>query len=150
MERSSLSPSEAQAALDSAAAVRAKIAEVGVCPPWRHAAFGAVMSLLIFGAGEPLAWQTASLVIAMGLVALIVSWDRRRYGVFVNGYRKGKTRRAIALLVVGLAGLLVWQIHLREEHAAAWVPFAIAGLTFCFATAGSVWWASLFRQEMGA
>jgi len=50
MDRTSVSPSEAQAALDSAAAVRAKIAEVGVCPPWRHAAFGAVMALLILGA----------------------------------------------------------------------------------------------------
>ena len=45
MTRETMSPAEARAALDSAAAARAQIAALGLCPPWRHAAFGAVMGL---------------------------------------------------------------------------------------------------------
>ena len=52
MTRDSLSPAEARAALDSAGAARAHLATLGMCPPWRHGAFGAVMALLIATSGR--------------------------------------------------------------------------------------------------
>jgi hypothetical protein len=145
-----LNPDEARAALDRVAATRARIAEFGVCPPWRHAAFGAVMGLMILGAGLSIAWQMATLVLAMGATALIVIWDRRRYGMFINGYRRGATLPLTVLLLIAMGGLLVWQVHMRERHAPEWVTFAIAGLAFAVGTGASVWWASIFRREMGA
>lgn len=150
MNRPTMSPAEARAALDSAAEARARIAALGLCPPWRHAAFGAVMALLILGLGFPIAVQSACMVVAMAGVGVIAAYDRRRYGMFVNGYRKGATRRVIAVLLAVLLALLVVQIRLREQGAETWVPFAVAAVAFAAATACSVWWARVFRRELGA
>lgn len=148
MTRETMSPAEARAALDSAGAARAQLAALGTCPPWRHAAFGAVMGLLILGLGFPIGVQTACMCLAMGLMVVIVVYDRRRYGVFINGYRRGATRPVVAVLLVAMMTLIVVQIHLREEGVENWVPFAVAGVAFVVAVIGSVWWARVFRQEM--
>jgi hypothetical protein len=144
-----MSPAEARAALDSIGATRAQIAAIGLCPPWRHAAFGAVMSLLILGLGFPLGIQVACLCLAMGLMVLIVVHDRRRYGMFINGYRRGATRPVTAALLVAMLSLIVVQIRLREQGVETWVPIAVAGAAFVVAVAGSVWWSRVFRREMG-
>jgi hypothetical protein len=141
---------QARAALDSVTATRARIAEVGVCPPWRHAAFGAVMALLILGAGLPLAVQSASLVLAMAATVWLVRWDRRRYGYSIYGYRKGATRPLTFALLFAMLGLLVLQIYLREHGVGLWVPFVVAAVAFAIGVAASVAWARIFRREMGA
>jgi hypothetical protein len=147
MNRETMSPVEARAALDKVGAARARIADVGLCPPWRHAAFGAVMSLLILGLGFPLAVQVACLCLAMGLMALIVVHDRRRYGMFINGYRRGATRPVTAALLVAMMALIVVQIRLREQSVETWVPIVVASVAFIVAVGGSVWWARVFRRE---
>ena len=149
MTRETMSPAEARAALDSIGATRAQIAAIGLCPAWRHAAFGAVMSLLILGLGFPLGIQVACLCLAMGLMVLIVVHDRRRYGMFINGYRRGATRPVTAALLVAMLSLIVVQIRLREQGVETWVPIAVAGAAFVVAVAGSVWWSRVFRREMG-
>ena len=150
MIKQTMSPAEARAALDSAAAARAQIAALGLCPPWRHAAFGAVMSLLILGLGFPLGIQVACLCLAMGLMVVIVVHDRRRYGMFINGYRRGATRPVVAALLVAMMALMVVQVYLREQGVETWVPIAVAGVAFVVAVAGSVGWARVFRRELGA
>ena len=150
MIRETMSPAEAREALDSVGATRAQIAAVGLCPPWRHAAFGAVMSLLILGLGFPLGVQVACLCLAMGLMVVIVVHDRRRYGMFINGYRRGATRPVTAALLASMMALIVVQIRLREQGVETWVPVAVAGVAFVVAVAGSVWWARVFRRELGA
>jgi len=149
MIRETMSPAEAREALDSVGATRAQIAAVGLCPPWRHAAFGAVMSLLILGLGFPLGVQVACLCLAMGLMVVIVVHDRRRYGMFINGYRRGETRPVTAALLVAMMALIVVQIRLREQGVETWVPVAVAGVAFVVAVTGSVWWARAFRRELG-
>jgi hypothetical protein len=148
MMKETMSPAEARAALDSVGATRAQIAALGLCPPWRHAAFGAVMSLLILGLGFPLGIEVACLCLAMGGVALIAAYDRKRYGMFINGYRKGATRPVAAGLLVAMLGLIFLQIRLREQGVASWVPFAVAGVAFVAAVIGSVLWARVFRREL--
>jgi hypothetical protein len=144
-----MSPAEARAALDKVGATRAQIAAIGLCPPWRHAAFGAVMSLLILGLGFPLATQVACLCLAMGLMVLIVVHDRRRYGMFINGYRRGATLPVSGALLIAMLALIFVQIRLREQGVELWVPIAVAGVAFVVAVAGSVWWSRVFRREMG-
>jgi drug/metabolite transporter (DMT)-like permease len=141
-------PEEARAALASVSATRAQLAALGPCPPWRHAAFGVVMALLVGGAGFELPVQVACMVVALGGTAFIVSYDRRRYGVFINGYRRGATRPVIAVLLVAILALLVAQIYFRDHGAAPWVRFAIGALAFVVAVVGSVIWSRTFRREM--
>ncbi len=104
MNRETISPAEARAALDSAGAARAQLAALGNCPPWRHAAFGAVMGLLILGLGFPIGVQAACMCLAMGVMVVIVANDRRRYGVFINGYRRGADPSRDAAILLGMIG----------------------------------------------
>ena len=41
------SQEEARAALDNIGQTRAQLAGLATCPPWRHAAFGLVLAILI-------------------------------------------------------------------------------------------------------
>lgn len=139
---------EALDALETMRATQAKLASLGDCPPWRHAAFGGVMSLMILGAGFSLPLQIGLLVLSMGAMVLIVRSDRRRYGVFVNGYRKGATLPLTIVLLVVMLGLLVVQIVLKARGAPIWVPFAIAALAFVLGVGASLWWNRIFKREM--
>jgi hypothetical protein len=148
MNRNTMSAAEARAALDSTAAARAQIAALGLCPPWRHAAFGAVMSLLVGGLGFPIAVQMGCTVAALVGIAIIASYDRRRYGVFINGYRRGATRPVVAVLLLAILALMAVQIYFREHDGAPWIKFAVGAAAFVVAVAGSVWWGRAFRREM--
>ena len=150
MPRETISPADAREALDSVGATRAQLAALGMCPPWRHAAFGAVMALLVGGVGFELPVQVACSVIALGAIAAIASYDRRRYGVFINGYRKGATRPFTFALLAVMIGLIAVQIWLRDRGASDRVHLAIGIAGFLVGTGASVIWRRIFRCEMAA
>lgn len=140
---------EAAAALAGISGAERRLAEqFGPCSPWRHAAFGLVMALLVGGISLPLVLNAASMVAAMALAALLVHYDRRRCGVFINGYRQGKTLPLTLLLLGGLVLLLFAQAHAREAGLSAWARAGIAGLAFVYAVAGSVVWQRVFLAEL--
>ena len=142
---------EAAAALAGVSSAEHRLADqIGPCPPWRHAAFGGVMALLVGGASLPLLLQSTTVAVGMALVALIVHYDRRRYGVFINGYRRGKTLPLTLLLLGGVLLLLIAQIHAREAGLSAWTKAGITALTFLYAVAGSVVWQRVFVAELRA
>ena len=88
-----MNPIEARAALDSIDDVQRDLAlKATYCPPWRHAAFGAAMALLVLGQGFDIAIMAPLFAVAMLAVVLLVADYRRRYGLFINGYRKGRSR----------------------------------------------------------
>ena len=83
---------EARAALDAKAAAERQLAKAADCPPWRHALFGIVMAGLVATPALPLPLRLGALALILIMIAVIVQMDRRRMGMFVNGYRRGKTR----------------------------------------------------------
>lgn len=148
MNKKAMSQVEARAALDSTAAARAQIAALGMCPPWRHAAFGGIMGLLVGGIGFELPVQLTCTGLALVGIAAIASYDRRRYGVFINGYRKGATRPFTFALLAVMIGLMLVQIWLRERDAPGQLHFAIGLATALIGTGASVIWSRIFRREM--
>lgn len=148
MTHDSISPAEARAALNNIDATRAQLAAAGQCPPWRHAAFGAVMGLLVLGIGLSSHMQVAMLAFAMGGVAAIGASDRKRYGVFINGFRKGATWLPTAGLIVSMLALFVIQHRLSEAGVASWIPIAVAIVAAGVGALFSVWWNRVFRREM--
>jgi drug/metabolite transporter (DMT)-like permease len=92
--------------------------------------------------------QISCTVLALGGIAVVASYDRRRYGVFVNGYRRGATRPVVAVLLLAVLALMVLQIYFREHGAAPWVSFAVGAAAFVVAVTGSVQWSRAFRREM--
>jgi hypothetical protein len=141
--------SEAAAALAGVSGAEHRLADqIGPCPPWRHAAIGFVMALLVGGASLSFPMQTASLVVGMALVALIAQYDRRRYGVFINGYRRGKTLPLTLALLGGVLVLMFAAIHARDAGLSLWTKAGITALTFAYAVAGSVIWQRVFLAEL--
>ena len=148
MDHPDPTPDQARAALASAELARHRIAALGQCPPGRHAAFGAVMALLVTGAGLPLPWQVAAFVIAMAAIVWIKKWDEKRYGVFINGYRRGATLPFTILLLVAMLGFVFLQIRLRGDEVPLFVPLAVGLAAFFLGTGASVIWSRIFRREM--
>lgn len=140
---------EAAAALAGVSGAEQRLADqVGERSPGRHAAFGMVMALLIGGLAFPLPLQTASVAAAMGLVAVIVQYDRRRYGVFINGYRRGRTLPLTLAMLAGMLVLMVAEIYARREGLGDGLKVAIVAAAFALATAGSVAWKRVFLREL--
>ncbi len=144
-----MNPIEARAALDGIDdAQRALALKATYCPPWRHAAFGAIMGALVLGTGLGSLWQGLLLVAAMLGVVLLVADDRRRYGLFVNGYRKGRTLPVTLALLGTMLATMFGEIHAREAGLSLATKFGIAGIAFAVAVAASVVWSRVYRREL--
>lgn len=142
--------SEALAALDAKRAAEAQMARAANCPPWRHVVFGLLMGGLIASFAFEFAVRTAILVIVLACIPIIVRSDRRRMGMFINGYRRGKTRLVVAgilALWIPLYALSVYYGLGRNDHR---MPLLLGLVGFALATAGSVVWQRVFVREMGA
>lgn len=144
-----MNPIEAQSALDAMDDVQRDFALNGATYPlWRHAAFGAIMGALVLGQGFGLMVQLPLFALAMAAIAWLVADDRRRYGLFVNGYRKGKTLPVtLAMLVVVLAAMGA-EIHARFNDGSLALKLGIAGAAFLVAFGASLWWTRIYRREL--
>lgn len=148
MNDQSIGTEDARRALETMRATQAGLASLAACPPWRHAAFGAIMGLLVFSIALPQPWQVALFVIAMASVVLIVRGDRRRHGFFVNGYRRGATRPLTFSLLAVMLGLDALQVWLSMRSAPIWVSALVALTAFVGGVGASLWWSRIFRREM--
>lgn len=149
--RSAVQPSstEAAEALAAMRASQARLAEAANCPPARHLAFAGLIGGLI--ATPVLPMQYAILVEGMLLfgVGLVVRWDRRRTGMFINGYRRGRTRPlTFAMLAVVLA-LYMLGFWLVRDRGIWWAPLATGTVAAGFGYYASILWQRTFRREMG-
>lgn len=140
-------PEAAKQALAAMRGSRMQLAET-TTPASRHLAFAAMMGSIVLTPALPLPLRIA---VALGVVPAIVAvkrWDERRTGMFINGYRRGRTRWVVATI------LLVW---LAFYAAASWfgyvqgvlwpVPLLALAATGC-AYMGSIWWCRVFSREM--
>ncbi|WP_420607004.1 hypothetical protein [Novosphingopyxis sp.] len=139
---------DARAALDAVDDTRMKLADVAESPPWRHAAFGAVMAALVFSVSLPILFQGAVTAVAMAGVAVLAQGDRRRKGAFVNGWRVGKTLWVVLLILAVILGMMMLSVSTRGEPAPAPLAVLAAGGSFVGASVGSVIWKRVFRAEM--
>lgn len=148
MSDSNPNADEARAALEAMRSTQAQLASLADCPPWRHAAFGAVMGLLVLSMAFSQPLQAAMFVVAMAGVALIARNDRKRYGVFVNGYRAGATLPLTLGLLASMLGLIALQVWLKQAGAEVWWGVAVGAVAFGIGVGASLWWNRIFRREM--
>jgi hypothetical protein len=145
----STSSTDAAEALAAMRASQARLAVAAVCPPGRHLAFGAVMGCL---AATPALSTTNALVaeaVLVACIALIVRWDRRRTGMFINGYRAGKTRPITFTMLGVFLVLYLASFWLARDRGIYWAPIPIGVLTAGLAYYASTLWQRAFRRELG-
>lgn len=142
--------SEALSALAAKHQAEAQIAKAARCPPWRHAVFGLLMGALVATPAFGFAVRSAILVVILCCVALVIQSDRRRMGMFINGYRRGKTRVvAIATLLVELSlyGLSVYYGLALNIHS---TPLFLGLAAIPIGIVGSIIWQRVFARELAA
>lgn len=140
---------EASAALAAMQAAKARLATAADCPPERHFAFAAVMGALVANPIVPLPWRFVVLPFCLLAIALIVRWDRRRTGMFVNGYRRAATRiitfAMLAAVLACMAGSTVFALDRHDPWSAAVCAIIATSVSYV----GSLLWQRRFRREMG-
>lgn len=136
-------------ALALARQTRARMVERAASPVWYAPGYGLgcggiIASLALRG------WQgtVATLGSISFLVLLYLVW-RRRSGLGVSGYRRGRTLPVtIALLAAYLAALAVALIW-RDRPGYGWVPLAAGAVLAVVAAAASLAWDRAWRADIG-
>lgn len=145
MEQSSETAAQALAFIEQS---RVKLAAATETPPLRHAAFAALMGVLVASPAVPVPFRFLVLVAIFAAAAWIVRWDRRRMGLFVNGYRAGKTRWVSGALLVAVLPLYLIATWLTLDLAIWWAALPLGLVAAAMAYGGSVWWCRVFRREL--
>ena len=141
---------QARLALMAKGAAEQDLARLATCPPWRHAVFAGMMAALVATPAVPLALRFVLLALIFAAIALVVQSDRRRLGVFVNGYRRGKTR-LVALPMLALILLLyAASCYFALNRGQPRISLALAAASFVIGYIGSMIWQRVFVRELGA
>lgn len=141
---------QARIALAAKSDTQRQLAAASVCPPWRHAAFGLLMGTLVAtpAFATPVKYALFGLIL-LALVIIIRS-DRKRMGMFINGYRRGKTRIvafAMVAIDLGLYWFAVYRAVALHDHRTA---LLLAPIAFAISWLGSVIWQRVFVSELAA
>ena len=141
---------EARSALDAKQFAEAQMARAATCPPWRHAVFGLMMGGLVASPAFDMPIRMSILVILLALIPIIIQSDRKRMGMFINGYRRGKTRIvALGVLAVELSLYGVAVVRGLDHHDRV-TPLLLGVLGAVIGIFGSMLWQRVFVREMGA
>ena len=120
---------EAAAALSAMQASRDNLAAIAAasCPPARHLAFAGLMGGMVASQAAPGSLVMVCEALLLVGVALVVMWDRRRTGMFINGYRAGPTRPlTLSLLAFTLSTLALCDWLKFERGAPRVFPRALS------------------------
>ena len=145
-----IDPFEARAALASVDDATRQIARTMDVPLWRHLAFGLIEALLVGSQALVLPFSGALFVLAMAGVALIARYDRKRYGVFVNGFRRGATLPITLATVAVLIVLVLAEMQARVHGLSDWTLVALPVLGFVITAGFSIAWQHIYRRDLTA
>jgi hypothetical protein len=140
--------SEARDALAAAEGAQARLATTMHCPPWRHAVFGGLFFALIGSIAVSSAAQFATLPFIVIALIVIMRTDRRRMGLFVNGYRRGATLPVTLGYVAVMTAFVAAAMALRVNDAGLLAKFGLAALAFALGLAFSVVWQRVYVREL--
>jgi hypothetical protein len=141
---------EASRALAAKGAAEQNLARLALCPPWRHAAFAAIMAALVAAPAVSVPVRFAVLAAIFVAIGLIVRSDRRRLGVFINGYRRGKTRLVTFPMLVAILSLYVASYYFGDTEGRPAISLALGVVAFGIGYVGSTIWQRVFVRELGA
>ena len=141
---------DAASALEAKKNAEAQMARAATCPPWRHAVFGLLMGGLVATPAFAMPIRTSMLVLILACSPIIIHSDRKRMGMFINGYRRGKTRIvAIGVLIVELT-LYTFAVIRGLDHHDQVTPLVLGAVGVVIGILGSMLWQRVFVREMSA
>lgn len=142
-----VTPADARAALADLDNSRAELATSMDAPFVRHLVYALIMSVLVLAITSS-KFQAFTAIGVLGIV-MIMQWDRKRYGVFINGYRAGKTLSVTIAQLVVLLGAIFAALWGRGNDQ-AWAGYVAVAVTFVASLGASYIWQAVYKREMGA
>jgi len=139
---------EAAAALAEVSRTEEKLAQRAHWPFHRHAMFGLAEGLLVAGIAQPTAMMGGMIAVAMALLVVCVTEDRRRHGMFISGWQGKSTRLVTLALFVFLLAMLAASAAVRDGESVQPLGYLIGAVAFAVCTAGSLLWQKLYRAEL--
>ena len=137
-------------ALEDARTAQAGLAERVNCPPHMRVAFGLIMGALIAAQAAPSSVAIGVTAACLGAVVLMIRAIRRRTGIFVNGYRRGRTRWVALGLLAIVESALAFSLWLKLAHHLVWAPLAAGAAVTVIAIAASFLWQAAYRADLSA
>jgi hypothetical protein len=140
---------EAASALDAKRQAEVQMAKAATCPPWRHAVFGLLMGALVASPGFDTVPRFAILVAILACIPVIIHSDRKRTGMFINGYRRGKTRLVVVAILAVELSIYAFSAYRGIELHDHVTPLLLGVVGVVIGIAGSLLWQRVFVREMG-
>ncbi len=141
-----LDPAEALASVHD---TRTALADRLVTPGWYNPVLGLAMGVLFMSYASHSVWVIvpAEVAFVATMTALVTAY-RRINGVWLNGYRKGRTRRATVTMTLALAVLAAVAGALDAGLHQRWGWIAAGMLTVPLVTVCGSWFDRLLREEL--
>lgn len=141
---------QAEQALAAKDDIERQLAKAATCPPWRHLVFAGMMAALVATPVLELPFRMAALALIFVCIGLVVQSDRKRLGMFINGYRRGRTRLVtFPMLVIDLL-LYAASVYFAEQTGKETMSLLLAVAAFLVSLVGSILWQRVFARELGA
>ncbi len=144
-----VSDSDPQAALDLISDANRKLAKRAKAPVWYHYALGLLVGGLAAVQAAGIPWNIAYYVV-YGLGLWLIVWGYRRHtGMWIPGYRAGRTRW-VAFSLAALVGTIFLAAVIIARRTGAPEVYLIAGaLLAVVTTVGGYVWEAAFRRDLG-
>ena len=139
----------ARTALDAKDDTQRQLAAAATYPQWRHAIFGVLMGGLVLAPALPSAGRIAMFAALICTIPLIIRSDRKRSGMFINGYRRGRTLYVTFAILAIEMGLMMVSLYRATEFGDPHTAFLLAPLGVAVGWVGSLIWQRVFIAEMG-
>lgn len=144
-----MSSSDPQAALDLISDANRKLAQRAKAPGWYHYAKGLLVGGLLAVQAAPIPWVIGFYVLYLVGLGLLVRAYRRKTGMWIPGYRAGRTRWVAFGLAALLAVIFLGAIVIHRRTGSEAIYFAGGAVLAVMVTIGGYVWEAAFRRDLG-
>lgn len=129
-------------------AANSDMAERAKAPTWYHPVFGLLMGGLVAVQGQAVPAKLSYYVIFLIAIALLARAYKRHTGMWINGYRAGRTRWvAVGLAALSTLSMLI-AVWLQRERGLTAAPLVFGALIAVIVTIGGFVWEAAFRADL--
>lgn len=140
-----MDPAEALALAQGA---RERVAARAKSSGWYAPPYGLCCGMIVAGGGMEPPWGTLVIGVGTLAVALLYAYWRRKTGISVYGFRKGRTRTIALILAAALLGLVFAGLGLRLGLGLAWGPYVCGAAAAVIGALASAAWDRAWRAEL--